>query len=109
MKMIRRDKLFIAPPPPFFFYIYYISTGSLKASRVVDGVRRRSFVSLRASGANEANVTRQINYAAGRVTHQGGVPTHHTLGYVPRPPDPEIPVHLREMEPDRCPRAVSSL
>lgn len=61
--MIRRDKLFIAPPP--LFYIYYISTGSLKASRVVDGVQRRSFVSLRAFGANEANVTRQINYARG--------------------------------------------
>lgn len=94
---------------PSFFDIYYTSAGSLRASRVANVVQRRSFVSLQASGANEANVTRRINYASGRVTRQGGMPTHHTHGYVPRLPDPELLVHLREMESDRCPRAVSPL
>lgn len=107
MKLIHCDKLSIASP--LLFDIYYISAGSLRASRVVNAVQRCSFVSLQASGANEANVTGRINYAAGRVTRQGGLPTHHTLGYVPRPPDTELLVHLRDMEPDRCPRAISPL
>lgn len=74
MKLIKPDKLSITPHP-FLISI----TPQRDPWEPVMLSTPCSSARLFHSKHPAANVTRRINYAAGRVTRRGGVPTHHTL------------------------------